>query len=236
MAIDLSSELLEYLADRGCQPNERLPSIQQLAQELGISTGKLREQLEVARSMGLVEVRPKTGMRTTGYQFAPGLVQSLRFALALSPDYFDQFGELRNRVEASFWHEAVRALTAQDLRELNELIERAWDKLQGDPVQIPHTEHRELHLKIFSRLENPFVRGILEAYWDAYEAVGLNVYADYHYLETVWRYHENMVAAIEEGDVEAGYRALVDHISLLDDRPELAPVGQRAVDRLVGSP
>jgi hypothetical protein len=38
--------------------------------------------------------------------------------------------------------------------------------------------------------------GLLEAYWDAYEAVELNTYADYAYLQEVWRYHERIVEAI----------------------------------------
>lgn len=230
MAIELSSEFLAYLAQRGCQPGQRLPSIQQLAEELGISSGKLREQLEVARSMGLVDVRPKTGIRTTGYQFGPGLKASLRFALALDSAYFDQFGELRNRVEASYWYEAVQQLEKGEIDLLRELVERAWERLQGTPVQIPHEEHRQLHLTIYSRLANPFVIGILEAYWDAYEAVGLNVYAEYRYLERVWRYHESMVESIASGDFDAGYRSLVEHIELLQHRPQLSAFEPMAAD------
>ena len=70
-------------------------------------------------------------------------------------------------------------------------------------------------MKIYSRLENPFVTGILEAYWEAYEAVGLNVFAgDYKYLEEVWQYHQKMVEAICNGTFEAGYQALIKHTDL----------------------
>lgn len=220
VAIDLNSDLLHYLAQDGCEPGKRLPSIPDLADELGISTGKLREQLEVARTMGLVEVRPKTGMRAQSYDFFPMLRANLLFALALNPEVFDQYGMLRNHVEASFWHEAVSLLEPEDLAHLEELIDRAWQKLRGQPIQIPHQEHRELHLTIFRRLDNLFVRGLLEAYWEAYEAVGLDVYADYSYLEQVWSYHERMVEAILAGDYEAGYQALVEHTGLIHDRPE----------------
>ena len=220
MAIDLNSDLLEYLADQGCQQGKRLPSIPNLASELGISTGKLREQLEVARTMGLVEVRPKTGIRTQAYDFAPGLKANLLFALSLEPELFDSFGVLRNHVEAAFWHQAVGSLQPEDLDTLRRLIDEAWEKLRGRPIQIPHDEHRELHMTIFSRLENPFVHGLLKAYWAAYEAVGLDLYTDYSYLEQVWEYHERMVDAIIEGDLDAGYRALVEHMGLIHDRPE----------------
>jgi DNA-binding FadR family transcriptional regulator len=123
-------------------------------------------------------------------------------------------------VEAAFWHEAVRKLTEEDKQYLQSLITRAWEKLRGIPIQVPHEEHRELHLQIYSRLENPFVIGILEAYWDAYEAVGLNVFAGgYEYLQEVWQYHQKMVEAICSGNFEAGYEALVAHTDLLYHRP-----------------
>lgn len=221
MADHTRSHLLDYLAERGPAPGQRLPPIPELAQTLGISTGKLREQLEVARALGLVEVRPKTGIRTRAYSFYPAVSLSLRFSLAQDPSTFEAFGVLRNHIEASFWHEAVRRLTPEDKEHLERLVAQAWAKLHGQPIQIPHAEHRDLHLTIFSRLENPFVQGLLEAYWDAYEAVGLNLYADYAYLERVWTYHERMVRAILEGDLEAGYQALVEHTGLLQRRPEM---------------
>ena len=86
-------------------------------------------------------------------------------------------------------------------------------------VVIPQSEHRGIHLGIYKRLDNPFVLGVLEAYWEAYEAIGLNLYTGYDYLERVWQYHEQMVDAILQGDYHAGYRALVDHIDLLYHRP-----------------
>jgi DNA-binding FadR family transcriptional regulator len=221
MSIDLPSEFLTYLAQEAFKPGTRLPAIQELSKRLRISTGKLREQLEVARQLGLVEIRPKTGIRTLNYSFFQTLQTSLQYALALDQGHFYLFGVLRNNVEASFWLEAVRLLQPEDKEYLQSLLDSAWEKLRGSPIQIPHFEHRELHMTIYSRLENPFVVGILEAYWEAYESVGLNVYADYSYLHSVWTYHTNMVEAIINDDEESGYRALVEHTGLLHNRPEL---------------
>jgi len=221
MVAELPSELLVYLARQAYPPGTRLPAIQELSDNLGISTGKLREQLEVARQLGLVEVRPKTGIRTVAFSFSQVIKTGLSFALSLDPNYFYQFGVLRNNVEAAFWYEAIDSLLPEDKESLTNLMEKAWIKLRGYPIQIPHDEHRELHLTIYSRLDNPFVVGLLEAYWEAYEAIGLNVYTDYSYLESVWNYHEQMVQAIIKGDREAGYHALVEHTGLLQKRPEI---------------
>lgn len=222
--LQLSSEFLQYLASPDSSENsqtemDRLPSLSTLSKELGLSVACLREQLEVAEAMGLVEVKPRTGIRRLPYSFSPAVRQSLAYAIELNRSYFESFSDLRNHIEASFWYQAVRQLTPEDHENLQELMVKAWGKLRGHPIQIPHTEHRKLHTCIFGRLENIFVLGILEAYWDAYEAVGLNLYADYEYLQHVWDYHQEMVDAICRGDFEAGYHALVEHTELIYRRP-----------------
>jgi DNA-binding FadR family transcriptional regulator len=213
------SEFLRYLATHE-EVENGLPSLKNLSVELGVSLASLREQLEVARALGLVEIKPRLGMRRRDYSFTPAVRQSLGYALALNNEHFRKYAELRNHIESAFWHKAVQKLTEEDKQELQSLVASAWEKLRGTPIRVPHEEHRNLHLKIYSRLENPFVTGILEAYWEAYESVGLNVFAGgYEYLEEVWQYHQEMVEAICNGNFEAGYQALVRHTDLLYHRP-----------------
>jgi DNA-binding FadR family transcriptional regulator len=210
------SEFMRYLAAHS-QADENLPALSTLSEELGVSVASLREQLEVARALGLVDVRPRTGIKRLPFTFLPAVRQSLGYAMALDQNNFQLFADLRQNIEAAYWHEAVQKLTPDDHARLNALMERAWRKLDGRPIQIPHDEHKQLHLTIYSRLNNPFVTGILEAYWESYEAIGLNVFTDYNYLRSVWQYHEKMVNAICDADFDAGYRALVEHTDLLSD-------------------
>lgn len=213
------SEFLRYLASHE-ETQGSLPSLNELSREIGISVAGLREQLEVARALGLVEVRPRTGTRRLDYSFAPAVKQSLAYALVVDQKHFEKYSELRNHIEAAYWDEAVKLLTDEDKRELQNIITRAFNKLSSNPIQVPHEEHRKMHLLIYSRLGNPFVSGLLEAYWDAYETVGLNMYAGgMDYLEEVWGYHKIMVQSINNGNYTAGRKALITHIDLLANRP-----------------
>jgi DNA-binding FadR family transcriptional regulator len=213
------SEFLRYLASHP-EAESNLPTLNELSRELGISLAGLREQLEVARALGLVEVRPRTGTRRLAYSFAPADKQSLAYALALSQTHFEKYSELRIHIETAYWDEAVALLTEDDKRELQNIITLAFEKLHGNPIQVPNEEHRRLHLLIYSRLNNPFVTGLLEAYWEAYESVGLNMYAGgVDYLEKVWGFHKTMVQSICNGNYAAGRRALVTHIDLFAHRP-----------------
>ncbi len=221
------SEFLKYLAAHHLHAEDnRLPPLAELSQQLGISIASLREQLEVARVMGLVEVRPKTGIRLLDYRFEPVVVRSVVYAMSIDSNAYESYADLRIHIEKAYWYQAVSQLTAEDRDQLRQLVIRAFDKLEGSPVQIPHIEHRELHLSIYRRLNNPFVLGLLESYWDIYEAVGLNVYTDLNYLKRVWMYHKKMVDAICAGDFTAGYQAMMDHIHLITERTE-PPANQK---------
>ena len=145
---------------------------------------------------------------------------SLAYAVNIDPRKFRQFSDLRNHIEASYWYPAVSNLNDEDIQTLNSIIKIAEKKLKSDPIQVPHDEHRRLHIIIYKRLGNHFVQGLLEAYWDIYEAVGLSVYEDRKYLERVWLYHKQMVDAITNGDYLSGYQALIAHMDLLFQRDQ----------------
>ncbi len=217
---DQLSDFLNYLAEKIATDEEALPSLNVISIDLGMSVSALREELAVAKALGLVDVKPRTGIKCLPYSFTPAVSKSLGVAVGIDREMFRQFSDLRNHIEASYWYQAVSSLTASDVAELQDIIQKALKKLQADPIQIPHEEHRQLHLTIYRQLANPFVLGILEAYWDIYEAVGLSVYEDQKYLDRVWTYHQQMVESITQADFLSGYQALIAHMDLLFQREQ----------------
>ena len=210
------SEFFTYLLRYSETEHEKFPALKDLSTELGLSTSKLREQVSVAKALGLVDVRPRLGIRPLPYSFTPAVDASLCYAIQQDSAYFEDFVDLRRYLEYAYFPRAVDLLQKSDHQELRELVSSAWEKLRGRPVRIPHEEHRQLHLTIYNRLHNVFVTGLLEAYWDAYEAVGLNVYADLDYLEQVWTYHEQLAEAAIIKDKSRGLEILREHFDLMD--------------------
>ncbi len=210
------SEFIDFLLQKSQNETDTLPAIKDLSQEIGISISTLREQLEAAKILGLVDVKPRLGIRPLPYSFTPAVDASLCYAINRDRAYFEDFVDLRRHLEYAYFPQAVEMLQEGDHKDLRKLVDRAWEKLRGRPVRIPHQEHRQLHLTFFKRLNNVFVTGLLEAYWDAYEAVGLNVYTDLEYLEQVWTYHQELVEAAISKDTENGLKILQEHFDLMD--------------------
>ena len=217
------SELLKYLAAIPEASNGRIPPLAELSQELGISTATLREQLEVARMMGIVEVRPKTGIRKQAYSFRPAVTTSVAYAVSQDSTNFAVFSDVRKHLEAAYFIEAAQLLSQNDILTLSRIVDRAQDKMQSSFMQIPNYEHREFHLLIYKNLRNVFVTGMLEAYWDLYRAAGLEVYPDFNYLKRIWQYHGMIVDLIRQRDFAKGLNVLLEHMDLIKQRERTTP-------------
>ncbi len=217
------SELLKYLASIPEGGDQRIPPLSDLSKQLGISVATLREQLEVARLMGIVEIKPKAGIHKKGYSLKPALIASLTYGVETNPSLFAHLSNLRKHLESAYFLEAVQQLSTSDLDALTAIVKRAQIKIRSIPPQLPNLEHRELHLGIYKRLNNPFVFSILEVYWDLYRATGLEIYTEMTYIDRVWQYHQRIVDAIRLGNASVGLQILIEHMDLISQRERMAP-------------
>jgi DNA-binding FadR family transcriptional regulator len=227
--------ILEYLIDTGlaqCEDGpEKLPSMQALADEMGVSRGKVREDLIAAQAYGIVEMRPGAGTYVRPFDFYEAIRPAVLYSIACDRENFEHFRKLRAYLEVTFWNEATRMLDPDDLDRLDAIVARAEAKLSGTPIQIPHREHRQLHMRIFSKLENPFVQGLLRAYWDTYEEIEMHLFYQLSHYEEMWASHRAMVDALQDDRPEEGKSILREHFSILEQRlktPEPRPEPQQA--------
>lgn len=229
MSHSLVRHIIEDLAEPGDEP-AKLPPLDQLAKQLGVSRGKLREDLIAAQAYGVIEMRPGDGTYLCPFDFYTAVRPLILYSIACNKDYFDRFYRLRARLEVAFWEDAAQALGQQEIDQLYHILDRADAKLQGSPIEIPHREHRDFHVLIYSKLDNPFTQGLLKAYWDAYEAVGLHRYFELSYYQRMWANHRGMTEAIAAGECEAGKQVLLQHFTLLEDRLQGTQQAQATLD------
>ena len=217
--------ILDYVVNEEMLCDEetasKLPSISTLAHNLGISHGKLREDLIAAQAYGMVEMRPGDGTYIRPFDFYAAIRPAVIYGIACDKHNFDRFYRLRAGIEISFWEEATRKLQPDDFKKLRRICQRAESRLNGEPIEIPHREHRVFHMLIFSRLNNPFVIGLLKAYWDGYETVELHRYFELSYYTEMWDYHRQIVDLLQEGDYQQSQQVLKDHFGILETRLQI---------------
>jgi DNA-binding FadR family transcriptional regulator len=223
--------ILQYIIDNDLQMSEgeevKLPPMDELAAEMSISRGKLREEMVVAQAYGAVEMRPGDGTYVRPFDFYTAIRTLVLYGTAYDWKIFDHLYRLRMQLEIAFWEEAVHNLPLEDKQELGRIVKHAEHKLTGSPVEIPHKNHRDFHLLIFGKLDNKFVQGLMKAYWDAYEAVGLHRYFDLSYYEKMWHSHRAITEAIVADQYEKGKEILRQHFTLLGNRLSGSTNGQQ---------
>ncbi len=227
----IQSDILQYIVDKGFMPGDQLPTIQDISEELGVSVAKTRESLEVARALGIVEIKPGRGTRVAEYSFEPAVRLSVLYSIGMGTTrhFFKYVRQMRNAIEVSFWAEATRKLEKKDIDDLQQVVDDAFAKLEKSPIQVPALEHRAFHLGMFSRLGNPFTEGFLKAYWEAHDAFGLNMYAEIDYHKRVWDYHDRILDTIRQGDTETGRKLLIEHFNLVRHQEDLERTGHPEV-------
>jgi len=208
----------DYLISHAQNANKTI-SIDQIGGDLNMSATSVRELLELAKAIGLVKIEPRKGIQLLPYKFSPAVSKSLQVALCINHDFFDQYFHLRNQIEKVYFRDAVMEISQERIGTLKAIVQKANDMLNEDNPRIPHAEHRSFHLIMYQGLENVFVYGILESFWDMYEMAGLNLYEDLEYLRNVWNYHEQIIDKIEKKDINKAYSTLVEHMELIHKRP-----------------
>jgi len=131
------SELLQYLASLPDDGDGRIPTLAALSRQLGISTATLREQLEVARMMGIVEVHPKTGIRKVGYSFRSAATTSAAYAISHDPASFNAYSDLRKHLEAAYFIEAAQLLTPSEVDALDKVVKKRRKNFRQDISRSP---------------------------------------------------------------------------------------------------
>ncbi|MGW2920517.1 FadR/GntR family transcriptional regulator [Streptomyces angustmyceticus] len=174
----------------------RIPTEPELVEQLGVARNTVREAVRALAHNGLLDIRQGSGTYVVATSELAG-VMNRRFAAA-EPGHV---AELRSALEASAARLAAERRTAQDLRQLDTLLERrerAWESGRADDfveadatlhLAIVAASHNEVLAEIYADLGG-VLRDFLRA--DVGEELRPEAHMD----------HSRLVEAIRAGDGE----------------------------------
>jgi len=216
------ASLLNYLAEAS-KNNQDIPSIAELSQILGVSIASVREQLEVARKLGFVDVKPRTGIQRRPFSLVPLIRLGMNYGIQSEAHLLNDYSELRRHLELSYWDKAFSVLKNDQMDYMQFLVDIAFRKLQRKPAIIPTEEKSEFHLTLYRPLGNQVLISILEAAWDLEEANGGKIHEDLDDMLSSWSVRQVIVDALRERDKTKGKNAL-ESLLLLANKPKEAEI------------
>lgn len=168
--------------------------LQDLSQAYGVSMIPIREALRRLEAEGFVRIVPNKGARVAELSF----------------DELHDVYRTRMLVEEDALRLAFLNIDAETLRRARELNERGLELIYTDSQEV-HEVHRELHISLYRASNSPWLLRLIDLLWDhcvRYRLLGAGRIApEIHHDE-----HEQLIAHIEQGNLEGAVDVLKAHI------------------------
>ncbi|MDX6738261.1 FadR/GntR family transcriptional regulator [Actinocorallia sp. A-T 12471] len=217
----VAAQLREQITAGRWPVGSRIPTEPELAEQLGVARGTLREAVRALAHNGLLDIRQGSGTYVVSSSELAGVMRR-RFA------DFDRehVKELRTMLETSAAGLAALRRTEADLVHLDALLdrrERAWRhaELTGELEDFVQAD-AALHHAIVEAAHNPALSGIYADLGDFFRAELRDFFAgeltpDRHVD------HTRLIAAIRAGDANAATRECALFATFPDPHPTPAP-------------
>jgi len=208
---------IRELVVRGAlRPGDRLPIEKELAAELGVSRGSLREGVRALALMGVLETRQGDGTYVTALD-ASLLIAPMGFVIDMQADgQSAHIASVRRVLEAEAAAIAARSFVAEGIAGLREILALIAPLLE-DPSEEDHERMLEadiaLHTAIARAAGNPVLEALIQALssrtlrtrlWRSVSEEGA--------IARTFQQHIAIVDALETGDPDRARTAMNAHL------------------------
>jgi len=153
--------LVTYIRDRRLAPGHRLPPIKELARELGLPPHAARDALLQAQTMGLVQVRSRSGCYVQPLNFTEVYSSYLLKALPQGDRHLFDLLEARRLIETELAGIAATRRRMTDLVPLREAMTGMYESSDDYAAYMAHNE--AFHLGIARIAGNEVLRPMLQS-------------------------------------------------------------------------
>lgn len=200
---------------------QKLPTEVALSRDFGVSRTTVREALRSLVADGLIEKVPGAGggsfvRMLDSHSFGVELGQDIENLLRVGSIVYYEAADVRRMLEVPCVRLAAQHRTADEAAELRDIVDQQ-KKLSYDDPQVP-----ELDVRFHSLIGKASGNRVVAAFVDALHRVTEPVHhldLDAEVGRRTVRQHMAIVRAVEKQDPDAAERAMVDHLSYLEQHP-----------------
>ncbi len=196
-------ELLRRIHSGELSPGMRLPSEPELAKELGISRGILREALNALQEKGYIRRIPHGG--STILQRSDEKISEHILSNMEKCSYMELM-EFREALETKSIQLVIDRASDEEIESLSDLIPITNDR--G-----PETLDRYFHYRLAQLSQNRLFVVFIDTYYEMIRHFALNTYQSESTRKEMEAEHTRIVSALQAGNKEAAVQAVKTHLT-----------------------
>ena len=207
----IASQLIELIELQKLLPGDKLPPERQLAELLAVSRPSLREALHILQAQGIVQIKHGQGT----FIQEPRVAQELRASLLSTTHGLNELFDAREVLEvpASKW--AAEKATKEDIRLLRATLNQIDTVTATEPIDYDQLQSLDakFHLTIVGIAGNRFINQTLNVLQDVMKMSMETTLRLPGRSEISRNEHNDILAAIENGDGELASKLTLQHIT-----------------------
>jgi DNA-binding FadR family transcriptional regulator len=211
----IQDQIKHYITASRLGPDDLLPPEGQLAIDLGVSRGSVREAIKALESLGIVEVRHGDGVRVRSFNF-DSILDLLSYGVLFDPDRVVGILQIRIWLEDSAVVPAVEAIDDATLDEMDTLLDR-WNK-KAEARADTSEEDRAFHRLLYAGLRNESLSQLIDIFWLVYHSMPEDEMGPDHDPVATVENHRELLAAVRMRDSELARMRMNEHFRNLEER------------------
>lgn len=199
------SQIMDNIKSGELKPGTRLPSEPELAFNLGVSRGILREALNILRTEGIICRKPKEGTF-----IAPNVMEIISGSWEVSikeATYLDLI-EVRECFEPKVVEKVIELASDEEIENLMNLLENGVDSDSDES----HSLDFYFHYRLAELSRNVVFVNFIDTYFDIIDEVKVLTSKKEKRLSQISDEHKKIVEAIQERDIQKAKAQMRYHL------------------------
>ena len=214
---EVYKQIVSLISNGQLKPGDKIPSEREMASELGISRQSIREALNRAEVMGLIEVRQGEGSFILSSVREP-LKPPLTVIIEKEAEKIFEFLEIRKLIEGWCAEKAALEATGEELDDMKEILDKMKQVVSKDKQW--EALDLKLHLSIAKATHNVIAIHIMDAL-----KVNFSLFFKFtksmpssEMLDVLWQHHYEIIDALSRQDPKLAKQKVVDHLNFIEEK------------------
>ena len=214
---EVYKQIVALISSGKLKPRDKIPSERELAADMAISRQSIREALNRAEVMGLIEVRQGEGSFILS-SINGSLKPPLTLIIEKEAERIFDFLEIRKLIEGWCAEQAAGQATGEELQNMEEILDK-MKKVASKDKQWEELD-LELHLSFAKATHNVIAIHMMEALKSNFGPFFrfTKSMPSSEKIDVLWQHHYEIFKAITHRDPETAKKKVIEHLDFIEKK------------------